>query len=220
MQQQQCIILTVLEIRGLKLVSVVQNHVFVRVAFLLKESSLPFPAFFFFQHNCFTVLCQLLLYNKVSQLYVYIYPLPLGLPSRSPSHLQSTKPSSLCYAAASHQLSVLHIVALVVKNLPANVGDIRDVGSVPGLGRSPGGGHKNPLHCPCLENPMDRGAWWAVVHRVTECEYIYVSPLLPVYPATPLPALCPHVCSPHLCLYSCPANRLIYTSFLDFIHML
>ena len=50
----------------------------------------------------------------------------------------------------------------VVKNPPANVGDVRDVGWIPGLGRSPGGGHDNPLQCSCLENPMDRGAWQAL----------------------------------------------------------
>ena len=61
-------------------------------------------------------------------------------------------------------------VALVVKNPPANAGDIRDVGSVPGSGRSPGGGHGNPLQCSCLENPMHRGAWWAAVHRVAESQ--------------------------------------------------
>ena len=49
----------------------------------------------------------------------------------------------------------------MVKNLPANAGDIRDAGSIPGLGRSPGQGHGNPLQYSCLENPMDRGAWWA-----------------------------------------------------------
>ena len=47
-------------------------------------------------------------------------------------------------------------VALVVKNLPANAEDIKDSGSIPGLGRSPGGGHGNPLQYSCLENPMDR----------------------------------------------------------------
>ena len=57
-------------------------------------------------------------------------------------------------------------VALVVKNLPANAGDIRDKGSIPGLGRSPGERHGNPLQYSCLENPMDRGAQWAIVHRV------------------------------------------------------
>ena len=54
-----------------------------------------------------------------------------------------------------------------VKKLPANV-DVRDVGSVPGLGRSPGGRHSNPLQYSFLGNPMDRGAWWATVHRVTK----------------------------------------------------
>ena len=52
-------------------------------------------------------------------------------------------------------------VALVVKNLPANAGDVRDAGSIPGLGRSSKEGHSNPLQYSCLENPMDRGAWKA-----------------------------------------------------------
>ena len=52
-------------------------------------------------------------------------------------------------------------VGLVVKNLPTNAGDIRDLGSIPGSGRSPGGGHGNPVQYSCLENPMDRGAWQA-----------------------------------------------------------
>ena len=56
-------------------------------------------------------------------------------------------------------------VALVVKNPPANAGDIREAGLIPGLRRSPGGGHGNPS---CLENPTDRGAWWAMVHSVTK----------------------------------------------------
>ena len=59
-------------------------------------------------------------------------------------------------------------VALVIKNPPANAGNMRDVGSIPGLGRSSGGGHSNPLQYSCLENPMDREAWKAVVHRVTK----------------------------------------------------
>ena len=49
-------------------------------------------------------------------------------------------------------------MVLVVKNLPSNAGDSRDVGLIPGLGRSPGAGHGNPLQYSCLENPMDRGA--------------------------------------------------------------
>ena len=59
-------------------------------------------------------------------------------------------------------------MALVVKNLPANPGNVRDVGSIPGSGRSPGGGHGNPLQYSCLENPMDRGAWQSTVHGVTK----------------------------------------------------
>ena len=59
-------------------------------------------------------------------------------------------------------------VVLVVKNSFANAGDIRDSGSIPGWGRSLGGGHGNPLQYSCLENAMDRGAWWATVHRVAK----------------------------------------------------
>ena len=59
-------------------------------------------------------------------------------------------------------------VALVVKNPPANSGDVRDADSIPGLGRSPGGGNGNPLQYSCLGNPMDRGAWWATDHAVAE----------------------------------------------------
>ena len=57
-------------------------------------------------------------------------------------------------------------MALVVKNLPANAGDIRNTASIPGSGRSPAEGHGNALQYSCLENPMDRGAWWATVHGV------------------------------------------------------
>ena len=58
---------------------------------------------------------------------------------------------------------------LVVKNLPANAGDVRDLGLIPGSGRSPGGGYSNPLQYSCLESPLDRGAW-AMVHRVTKSQ--------------------------------------------------
>ena len=56
----------------------------------------------------------------------------------------------------------------MVKNLHANAGDTEDMGSIPELGRSPGGGNGNPLQYSCLGNPMDRGAWWAIVHGVAE----------------------------------------------------
>ena len=61
-------------------------------------------------------------------------------------------------------------VVLVVKNPPANAGGIRDVGLILGLGRSPGGEHANPLQYSCLENPMDREAWWATVLRVAKSQ--------------------------------------------------
>ena len=54
----------------------------------------------------------------------------------------------------------------MAKNLPANPGDAGDVGSIPESGRSPEGGNGNPFQYYCLENPMDRGAWWATVHGV------------------------------------------------------
>ena len=57
-------------------------------------------------------------------------------------------------------------VTLVVKNLPTNVGDVRDEGLIHGLERSPRGRHGSPLQYSCLENPMDRGAWWATVHMM------------------------------------------------------
>ena len=59
-------------------------------------------------------------------------------------------------------------MVLVVKNPSASAGDVRDVGSIPGLGRFPGRGHGNPLQYSCLENPMDRGAWWATVNGLTK----------------------------------------------------
>ena len=62
-------------------------------------------------------------------------------------------------------------VALMVKNPPANAGDIRDAGLVPGSGRCPGGGHGNPLQYSCLENPMDRGALQSTVHGVTRVRH-------------------------------------------------
>ena len=58
----------------------------------------------------------------------------------------------------------------MVKNLPVNAGDIRDVGLILGSGRFPGGGNGNPLQYSCLENPMDRKAWRAIVYRVTKSQ--------------------------------------------------
>ena len=68
-----------------------------------------------------------------------------------------------------YQVTGLQVV-LVVKNLLANAGDIRDVGSIPGSGRSPGGGHGYQLQYSWLENPMDREAWWATVSGVVKSQ--------------------------------------------------
>ena len=62
------------------------------------------------------------------------------------------------------------MVALLVKNPPANAGETRDAGSNPGSGRSPGGGHSNPLKYSSLDNPMDRGTWWAIALGVTKSQ--------------------------------------------------
>ena len=58
----------------------------------------------------------------------------------------------------------------MVEDQPTKAGDIRDVGLFPGMGRSPGGRHGNPLQYSCLENPMDRGAWQATVHSVAKSQ--------------------------------------------------
>ena len=61
-------------------------------------------------------------------------------------------------------------VVPMIKNLPAKAGDLRYMGSIPGSRRSPGGGHGNPLWCSFLENPMDRGAWQAIGHRIAKSQ--------------------------------------------------
>ena len=77
------------------------------------------------------------------------------------SHKDKRKlPTYLCCGASQ--------VELMVKNLPASAGDIRDTGSIPGSGRSPGGGQGNPLQYSYLENTMDREDWQATVHRVAK----------------------------------------------------
>ena len=70
------------------------------------------------------------------------------------------------YLRYSDQIRWASQMVLMVKNLPVSARDIRDVGSIPGLVRSHGEGNGNPLHYSCLENPMNRGAWWATVHRL------------------------------------------------------
>ena len=64
---------------------------------------------------------------------------------------------------------------LGVKNPPVSAGNIRDPGSIPGLGRSPGEGHGNPLQYSCIEDPMERGTWQATVYRVAELDTIEIT---------------------------------------------
>ena len=99
----------------------------------------------------------------------------------------------------------------MVKNPPARAGVINEVGSIPGLGRSPGRGHGNPLQYSCLENPMDRGAWWPTVHGSQRVGHDRAD--LACTPSPPVPLLCPDVCSVHLFLCCHPENWLICTVF-------
>ena len=82
----------------------------------------------------------------------------------------------------------------MVKCLPANAGDRRDMGSIPGSGRSPGEGHGNPLQYSCLENPMDRGAWGAIVHRVPKSRTQLKQLSMHTHMYT---HLCAHLCLPY-----------------------
>ena len=61
-------------------------------------------------------------------------------------------------------------MALLIKNPSASAREVRDTSSIPESGKTPGGWHDNPLQYSCLEKPMDRGAWWATVHRITQCQ--------------------------------------------------
>ena len=69
----------------------------------------------------------------------------------------------------------------LVKNPLASAGDIRDKGSIPGLGRSLGEGNGNPSECSCLENPMDQGAWQASVHEVPKSRTRWSTPAYALY---------------------------------------
>ena len=80
--------------------------------------------------------------------------------------MQETQVESLGWEDPLEKGMVASQVRLVVKNVPANAGDIRDASLIHRSGRSPGEGHSNPLQYSCLENPMDGGAWQAIVHRV------------------------------------------------------
>ena len=75
-----------------------------------------------------------------------------------------------CWRGCGEKETLLHCCGASGEEPPASAGDTRDMGSIPGSGRSPGGGNGNPLQYSCLENPMDRGAWRATVHGVAELD--------------------------------------------------
>ena len=97
-------------------------------------------------------------------------------------------------------------VVTVVKNQPANAGDIRDVGSIPGLGRSPRERNSNPLQYSCLENPIDRVAWWAIVHGVPKSR-------------TWLKQLSMHACRDNHCKFLFFARIFLYLCTVSPLHM-
>ena len=85
--------------------------------------------------------------------------------------MAAKQPGRLLLIQAAHVVVVASQVALVEKNLPANAGGLRDTGSIRGSGRSPGGGHDNLLQYSCLQNPMDRGVWQAMVQGLEACTH-------------------------------------------------
>ena len=94
--------------------------------------------------------------------------LPIFMIPLIPTLLPSSPESCISHILIS--LSEASQVALVVKNLPVNAGDNRDMGLISGLGRSPGEGNGNPLQYSCLENTMNGEAWWATVHGVAKSQ--------------------------------------------------
>ena len=91
-------------------------------------------------------------------------------PKEKKTKMSKKKSGTLLTSLMYVSLARASQAALVMKSPPANAGDVRDAGSIPGSGRSPAEGNANPLWDPCLENPMDRGAWRATVHRVTKSQ--------------------------------------------------
>ena len=92
---------------------------------------------------------------------------PGGLPIYGVAQSR-TRLKQLSSSSSSWSVEMVSQVVLVVKKPSVNIGAVRNAGLIPGSGRSPGGGHHNPLQYSCLENPMDRRAWWAAVHRVAK----------------------------------------------------
>ena len=168
--------------------------------------------------------------QSVSAICIYIYVPPLlDLPPTPtlPTHLGYHR--TLSWApCAIQQVPTRYLFyrwsGSVVKKLLATVRDAGDAGSIPGSGRSPGEGNGNPPPYSCLETPMDTRAQRATVQGVTKnwtwlsTQCIYVHPNLSVHPALHICPVSSHPFS--MSTYSCPADRCIYTIFLDstYIH--
>ena len=130
--------------------------------------------------NTFTLLCNYPHLPSSENFFIFLnwnsilskQKLPFSLPSPIP--VAGNHPSTFCLCKFPRWLSDKESACqcrrpkTVIKNLPANAGDLRDAGLIPGSGRSLGEGNGNQLKDSCLENPMDRGAWRATVHGVAQ----------------------------------------------------
>ena len=106
-------------------------------------------------------------HRSFSKMLLFSGPIQLLLPVFASYLLLNT---FLPFFSPNSMFDWVSQVTVVVKNPPAIAGDVRDTGSLPGSRRSPGGGHGNPLQYSCLENPLEREAWWVTVHRVTKSQ--------------------------------------------------
>ena len=106
-------------------------------------------------------------HRSFSKMLLFSGPIQLLLPVFASYLLLNT---FLPFFSPNSMFDWVSQVTVVVKNPPAIAGDVRDTGLLPGSRRSPGGGHGNPLQYSCLENPLEREAWWVTVHRVTKSQ--------------------------------------------------
>ena len=136
--------------------------------------SSPFPAFYPLSSLlCVSCSSSLSPSHSLSLLLPHLFFLPSHLPSLSCTVLLTDlkkKKKILNYLTKCIAIQLGFPGDSVVKNPPAKAGDSRDVGSIPRSRQSPEGGNSSPLQYSCLENPMDRGAWWATIHGVPKSQ--------------------------------------------------
>ena len=149
----------------------------------LKLSPLkPSPSIVFLNQVTYTSILPKSLESSLTLTFLSPFTFnPMTIIVDSPYYIQNLTALHCCHQSLNHHYFSLGMlvsqgchgasqIVLVVKNPPANAEDIRNVCSVSGLGRSPGGWHGNPLQYSCLENPIGKGASWAMVHRVTKSQ--------------------------------------------------